>query len=184
MSTLGGVTNANVREGLGDRCFTSGAIAIDANPQDLQTTVAIVHCINGVFQTDVATAAAIDISGLTVISAKDGSTLSAAYIHPAKAAGDDNETIALVLAVKGDEFFVVEQFIDVAAAQDDADYTLNCPNGYAACAVVTLVRTAADVVPFQFGGASTLGSLVGTGRTAAYFNVSVLPGTIAELVTV
>lgn len=185
-SGLGNVTNASVRDSIGDRCFNAGHIAIDGtNTENVETTVAIEHCVNGVFQTDFAIASEINVSALTVISGDDGSTLDATSIHAAKASGDDDETIVLLLACKGNIAYVIEQYIDVAAAQDDANYELTCPSGFAVFAAIKLVRTAADTAAFQFGNdTGATGDLDETGRTATFFDISVLPPTVALLATV
>ena len=193
-NSLANVTNKSIRDALGTRCFDSGLIAIDGtNTENLQTTVAIEHCINGVFQTALATAAEINVSALAVINGDNGEVISAAgatsgaTTHPAKASGDDTETIYLMLACKGNVVYVIEQYVTDGAPRNITreDFTLNCPPGYAAFAVVSLIRTAADTATFQFGNdTSAQGDLDQTGRTAAYFNISVLPATLAELVAV
>jgi len=185
MSELSAVTNAGIRKALGNRCFSAGGFSIDANPHDVQTAAAVVHCVNGVFQTDFAIAAVIDLSALTVLSAKDGSVLASVVTHPAKAAGDDDETVVYVIACKGDTAYIIESSLDVAAADSDADYQLECPAGYAPFGVIKLVRTAADTEDFILGHAtSATGDMDTAGRTATFFDVSVLPATLAELTTV
>ena len=191
---LGGVTNASVRNALGTRCFDSGLIAIDGtNTENVQTTVAIEHCINGVFQTAFATAAEINVSALAVINGMTGEVLNAAAgtsqasTHPAKASGDDTEVIYLMLACKGNVAYVIEQYISEGAPRNTTleDFSLSCPPGYAPFAVIALTRTAADTATFIFGNdTSAQGDLDQTGRTAVYFNISVLPSTVAELIAV
>jgi hypothetical protein len=185
-SDLGGVTNRSIRDCLGTRCFTSGALAIDGtNTENVETTVAVVHCVEGVFQTDLATDAEIDLSAKSVLNAKDGAVGAAGSgkTFAARAAGDADETLIFVLACLGDQVFIVEPDVDVAAAQDDANYELNCPAGYAPFGVIKLVRTDADTATFQLGNnTSAQGDLDQTGRTATFFNISVLPPTVADLV--
>jgi len=184
MSELSAVTNAGIRKALGNRCFSAGGFGIDANPHDVQTAAAVVHCVNGVFQTDFAIAAVIDLSALTVLSAKDGSTLASVVTHPAKAAGDADETVVYIIACKGDTAYIIESSINTAG-DDDADYQLECPAGYAPFGVIKLVRTEADTAAFVLGHAtSATGDMDTAGRTATFFDVSVLPATLAELTTV
>lgn len=185
MSDLSGVTNQNIRSALGDRCFNAGHCVIHgSNTENALTTVAIEHCADGVFQTDFAIDSEIDISALTVLSAKDGETIATGTkTHAAKASGDDDEVLVYILACKGNVAYVVEPYINVAAAQDDAEYELMCPPGYAPFAVIHLTRTAADTATFQLGNnTAAQGDLDATGRTAVFYDISVLPATIAELV--
>ncbi len=193
-NSLANVTNKAIRDALGTRCFTSGLATIHgSNTENLLTTVAVEHCINGVMQTALAIDTEIDVSGLAVIHGLTGEVLSAAggtsaaTVHPAKATGDDTEVIYLVLACKGNVEYVIEQYVSDGAPRNITreDFSLNCPPGYAAFAVVALTRTAADTATFQFGnGTSAQGDLDQTGRTAAYYNISILPATAAELVAV
>jgi hypothetical protein len=186
-NALGGITNADIRDTTGSRCFTAGALAIHgSNTENVLTTAAVVHCVNGVFQTDLAIDSEIDISALTVLSAKDGSTISAGTkVHPARSATLGAETLYYVLACKGDVVYVIEPYIDVAAAQDDASYELTCPAGYAPFGIIKLVRAATDTAMFQLGnGTAANGDLDATGRTATFFDVSCLPATAAQVATV
>jgi hypothetical protein len=191
---LGGVTNRSIRDSIGSRSFTSCALAIDdANVENVQTTVAVVHCVNGVFQTDLATIAEMDLSGLAVLSAKDGSVLSAAgatsatKAHPAiatGAAGGETQTIVYILACKGNVVYIIEETVDVAAAQDDALHRLSCPAGYAPFAAIKVVQVptlAVGVAAFQLGTDDLTGI---TGRTASFYNLSVCPATVADMATV
>jgi hypothetical protein len=188
---LGGITNRSIRDSVGSRCFTSCALAIDdANVENVQTTVAVVHCVNGVFQTDLATIAEMDLSALAVLSAKDGSVLSAAgatsatKAHPALAAGDDTQTIVYILACKGNVVYIIEETVDVAAAQDDAQHRLTCPSGYAPFAAIKIVQiptVSVGVAAFQLG-VDDLTSI--TGRTTSFYNLSVCPQTVADMATV
>jgi len=86
-NSLGGITNADIRDTIGDRCFNVGGLVIDeTNTENPKLTTAITHTINGVFQTDFAVAAEIDLSDAAeqiVLSAKDGSVLSGAVAIPA-----------------------------------------------------------------------------------------------------
>lgn len=191
MSELSSVTNAGIRKALGNRSFTSGALAIDGtNVENVETTAAVVHCVNGVFQTPFAADTEIDLSALAVIDAKTGNVLSAAGAasatksHPALAAGADVQTLTYVLACKGDVAYIIEPTLNVAAAQDDASYDLECPEGFAPFGVIKVTQTATagvGVAAFKLGVDDLTGI---TNRAAAFYNVSVLPATVAELVTV
>ena len=185
--SLSNITSQPVRNALADRCFTAGGLAIDGtNAQNVETTAAVVHCANGVFQTDFAIAAEIDLSGLTVLSAKDGSTISSGLkTWPARASGDASQTLVYLLACKGDTAYVIEQSLDVAAAQDDADYELMSPPGYAVFGAIKIVRAATDTAAFQLGSDTAAnGDLDATGRTTTFFDLSVCPPTVATLTTV
>lgn len=187
---LGNITNRSIRDTLGDRAMNAGLLAIHGtNTENVLTTAAVKHTINGVFQTDFAIDPEIDISALAVISAKDGSVLSAAtaasatVTHAARASGDDDETLTYILACKGNTAYVIEPTIDVAAAQDDADYSLTCPPGYAAFGLIKLVRASTDTAAFQLGNnTAATGDLDATGRTATFFDVSAVPPTVASIV--
>lgn len=191
-NSLGGITNLSIRDTVGTRCFVSGALAIDGtNTENVQTTVAVAHVINGVFQTDLATQAELDIDAAVVINGKNGAVQAAGSLRtfPARATGDADQTLYLVLACKGNVSYAIESYPDIAAIPNDAtawaDYSLECPSGYAPYGVVKLVRTAADTATFQFGNdTSAQGDLDQTGRTASYFNISVLPAKGSDLVTV
>ena len=188
---LGGVTNRSIRDSIGSVSLNSGALAIDdANVENLQTTVAVAHVVNGVFQTDLATIAEMDLSALAVISGKNGEVLSAAGAtsatkkHPALSAGDDAQTIVYILACKGNVVYIVEESVDVAAAQDDAQHRLTCPAGYAPFGAVKIVQVptiSVGVAAFQLGVDDLTGI---TGRTTSLYNLSVCPATVADMATV
>ena len=188
---LAGVTNRSIRDGFGDRAFTAGQLAIDGtNVENVETTVAVTHTINGVFQTAFAVDSEIDLSALAVINAKNGDVLSAAgaasaaFSHPALAAGDDTQTLVYLLACKGNVAYIIEPTVDVAAAQDNADYSLSCPAGYAAFGLIKIVQAptaSVGVAAFKLGVDDLTGI---TGRTSTFFDVSAVPATIADIVEV
>ena len=186
---LAGVTNRSIRDGFGDRAFTAGLLAIDGtNVENVETTAAVVHTVNGVFQTDFAIDSEIDLSALAVLNAKNGDVLSAAgatsatFAHPALAAGDDTQTLTYILACKGNVAYIIEPTTDVAAAQDSADYSLSCPSGYAAFGLIKIVQAptpSVGVAAFQLGVDDLTGI---TGRTSTFFDVSAVPATVADIV--
>lgn len=191
MSNLSGVTNDEVRRALANRSFTAGLLAIDGtNVENVETTAAVVHIVNGVYQTDFAIDSEIDLSALAVISAKDGTVLSAAgatsatKAHPALAAGDDTQTIVYILACVGNVAYIIENTLDVAAAQDDADYPLVCPAGFAPFGLIKVVQAptaTVGVAAFQLGVDDLTGI---TNRTSTFFDCSVVPQTVADIVEV
>jgi len=185
-SNLSGVTNVDIRDCLGTCALNAGLLAVHgSNAENALTTVAVEHIINGVFQTAFAIDSEIDISALTVISGKDGTTGAAgsSKTYPARATGDADQTLVLILACKGDVAYVVEQTVDVAAAQDDADYILSCPSGYAPFGLIKLVRGPTDTATFQWGSnTAATGDLDATGRTATYFDICQCPPTVASIV--
>lgn len=188
---LSGITNRSIRDSIANRCFNAGGLVIDeTNTENAKISAAIEHTVNGVFQTDYAVAAEIDLSGLAVLNAKNGDTLSAAAAAqatvaiPALAAGDDTVTKVWILACKGDVAYIVEPEVDVAAAQDDATYQLTCPAGYApfgAIKVVSAPTDAAGVVTFVLGTTALTGV---TRQTVTFFDVTVCPATVADMTTV
>ena len=188
---LAGITNRSVRDSIGNRSFTAGLLAIDGvNVENVETTAAVVHIVNGVFQTDLAIDAEIDLSALAVLSAKNGDVLSVAgaasatEAHAALAAGDDTQTLVYILACKGDVVYIIEPDLPVAAAQDKANYNLSCPAGYAPFGLIKVVQaptSAVGVALFQLGVSDLTGI---TNRTSTFFDISVCPATIADIVEV
>jgi len=187
-SELGNVTNASIRDSIGTRSLTAGLVAIHGvNIENVLTTAAVVHMVNGVFQTDFAIDAEIDISALSVLNGKTGVVGAAGSLktYAARAAGDANQTLILILACLGNVAYAVEASVDVAAATDDADFTLACPSGYAPFGLVKLVRGPTDTATFQWGNNTAAnGDLTATGRTATFFDISVCPPTVASIVEV
>ena len=187
-SELGNVTNNTIREALGSRAMTAAGIAIHGtNTENVLTGAAVVHTINGVFQTDFAIDTEVDISALAVLNGKDGTVIgSGLKTYAARVAGDADQTLTLILVCKGDTAWAIESSVDVAAAQDDADYNLAVPDGFCAWGLVILVRTAADTAAFQFGNnTAATGDLDATGRTATFFDLcGIAPQNVAAAVTV
>ena len=75
-ATLQNVEHAMLRHLLGNRCHTKGVLAIDANTENVQTTVIITYSIRGIMYTKAAVAE-IDISalgGLSSTALADGYT--------------------------------------------------------------------------------------------------------------
>ena len=185
---LGGITNANVRGSIGTFSNGQGVLAIDGtNVENLQTTGAVVHSVNGVSMTDLATIAEWDLSAAVVLSAKNGAVLDAPVIHPAilsADAGGEAQTIVYVMACRRNVPYIIEEKIDVAAAQDDATYRLVCPDGYApfgAIKVVQVPTASVGVALFQLGVSDLTGI---TGRTLTVYNLTHCPASVADMVTV
>lgn len=179
---LGGIANAAIRGTVGTCSLSDGGMVIDeSNAENVKIASAITHIINGVYQTPYAVAAEIDLSALTVLSAKDGSTLNAAVPIPALAAGDDPVTKVWILACKGDEAFIVEPELETAAV-DKTNHPLTCPDGYAPFAAIKV-----ECVPTPSVGVATfvLGTtdLSGvTNQTVDFFDLAMVPPTVADLV--
>jgi len=188
---LGGITNKSIRDSIGNRSFTAGLLAIDGvNVENVETTAAVVHVVNGVFQTDYAADTETDLSALAVINGKNGDVMSAAgatsatKAHPALAAGDDTQTLVYILACVGNVAYIIEPTVPVAAAQDDANYDLSCPAGYAPFGLIKIVQAPTDAVgvaAFQLGVDDLTGI---TNRTSTFFDISVCPATVADIVEV
>lgn len=182
---LGGITNQTIRDSIGTFSNGQGILAVDGvNVENLQTTGAVEHSVNGVQMTDLATIAEWDLSAAVVLDAKDGSVLSATHAYPALAAGADPQTIVYIFACRGNVPYIIESKVDVAAAQDDASYELTCPQGYAPFGAVKVVQTptsAAGVAAFQLGVDDLTGI---TNRVSTIYNLSHCPGSVADMVTV
>jgi len=188
---LGGITNRSIRDSIGNRSFTAGLLAIDGtNVENVETTVAVAHIVNGVFQTAFAADTEIDLSALAVINAKNAEVLSAAgatsatRAHAALAAGDDTQTLVYVLACKGNVAYIIEPDISPAASQDYANYDLSCPAGYAPFGLIKVVQaptSAVGVAAFQLGVDDLTGI---TNRTSTFFDGAVSPPTVADSVEV
>lgn len=173
-NSLSGVTNASVRNTLGDRCFSAAGLAIHGvNTENVLTAAAVVHCAGGVFQTDLAIAAEIDLSAVAVLNRK-GET-AVLVEAPAIAAGGDTVTKTYLLACKGNTPYIVEPEEDVAADDNQLE-ELTCPAGYAPFGVIKLVRVAG-------AAAFTLGTtaLDDTGVTATFTDLSVSPASVDDL---
>lgn len=182
---LGGITNATIRDTIGTFSNGQGILAVDgSNVENLQTTGAVEHSVNGVQMTDLATIAEWDLSAAVVLDARDGTVLSQTKAHPALAAGADAQTIVYIFACRGNVPYIIEETIDVAAAQDDATRRLTCPKGYAPFGAVKIVQTptaSVGVAAFQLGVDDLTGI---TGRTTTVYNLSHCPPTVADMVTV
>lgn len=175
---LGGITNQTVRDSVGTYSLNAANIIVDGtNVENVSTGTAVEHVINGVFmdapyaQTD-----ELDLSAVTVIDAKDASTLAAPTTHPARAAGDGTQTLVYILACIGATPYIIEPVLDVAAAQDDADYFLTCPSGYCPWALIKIVRLETDVAEFTLGVDDLTGI---TGRTSTFFDIAKCPPSVA-----
>ncbi len=195
---LGNVTNKSIRDTIGNCSLSKAGLAVDGvNVENVETTAAVNHTVNGVFQTPFPVTAEINLSALAVINGKDGTVVSAAAAgsltksHPAIAAAGTNrieaQTIVYILACKGVVAYIIEPDVDVAAAQDDANYDLSCPEGYAPFGLIKIVQTptaSTGVAAFKLGS-GTIGDLTGiTGRVTSFFDISVVPPSVAEIVTV
>lgn len=182
---LGGIANASIRDSIGTFSNGQGILAVDGtNVENLQTTGAVEHSVNGVQMTDLATIAEWDLSAAVVLDARNGDVLSATKAHPALAAGDDSQTIVYIMACRGDVPYIIESTLDVAAAQDDAEHILTCPKGYAPFGAVKIVQVptaSVGVAAFQLGVDDLTGI---TGRTSTIYNLSHCPASVADMVTV
>jgi len=195
---LANVTNRTIRDTIGNQSLSKAGLAVDGvNVENVETTGAVNHIINGVFQTPFPITAEINISALAVINGKNSEVLSAAGAasatksYPALAAAGTNriepQTIVYILACKGAVAYIIESSVDVAAAQDDANYDLSCPPGYAPFGMIKIVQTptaSVGVAAFKLGSA-TIGDLTGiTGRVTSFYDISVCPPSVADTLTV
>ncbi len=182
---LSGITNLSIRDSVGSFSNGQGILAVDGtNVENLQTTGAVEHSVNGVQMTDLATIAEWNLSAAVVLDAKTGSVISATKAHPALLAGDDEQTIVYIFACRGNVPYIIESSVDVVAAQDDASYELTCPHNYAPFGAVKIVQaptSSVGVAAFQLG-VDDLTSI--TGRTSTIYNLSHCPASVADMVTV
>ena len=173
-NSLGGVTNSSIRNTLADRCFTAAGLAIHgANTENVLTTAAVVHCANGVFQTNLAIDAELDLSATAVLNRK-GETVSLVEA-PAIAAGGDTVTKTYILACLGNVSYIIEAEEDVAADDNQLE-ELTCPAGYAPYGAIKIVRVAG-------AAAFTLGTtdLDAANTTSTFSNLSVCPASVDDL---
>ncbi len=187
-NSLAGITNADIRDSIGTRSDAEGILAVDgSNVENLQTTGAVRHFVNGVQMTDLATIAEWDLSAAVVLSAKNGAVLSQTKAHPAIAtanAGGKTQTIIYLYACRGNVPYIIEETINVAAGQDDAIYRLQCPAGYAVFGASKLVQVptaSVGVAAFQLGVDDLTGI---TGRTHTLYQLQRVPPTVALMVVV
>ena len=181
MSNLNAITNNAVRQAISTRCFTAVGLAIHgSNVENALTAAAGVHCINGTFQTDLATDTEIDLSASDIIDAA-GNALSAVVTMPAIAAGGDSRTKVYIVACIGTAQYIIEPEVDVAAAQDNLERTLHCPDGYCPVGLIKVVQSPTDAagsVLFTLGTTNMSGV---TNQTVTFSSVSVLPPTVADV---
>lgn len=176
-NSLAGITNQSIRSTMGNRSFAAATLAIDVVTTDVQTTVAVPHTIGGQWQTPLATKAAIDLSAATIVDGKDGAVVSAVKTKPAVAATDSAVTTVYIMACAGDNVFVVEPSVDIAAISGTADYSLSCPDQYAPFGAIKIVQ-AAGAAAFTLGTTALTGV---TGQTVTFHDLSVCPATAADL---
>lgn len=187
---LGGITNASIRNSIGDRCFNAGGLVIyETNTENAKIASAIEHTVNGVFQTAYAVAAEIDLSNLAVLSGKDGSVLASAgagaaaagtVAIPALDSGADAVTKVWLLACKGNTAYIIEPEIDVAA-DDNMSHDLSCPAGYAVFGAIKVAcdPSAGAVATFVLGTTALTGV---TRQTVTFFDVATVPAKVSDLV--
>lgn len=186
-NSLAGITNADIRDSIGTYSDAEGILAIDSNVENIQTTGAVRHFVNGVEMTDLATIAEWDLSAAVVLSAKDGTVLGSTYAHPAIDAvedGGETQTLCYIFACRGDVPYIIEEHVLPAAANDPTLHRLSCPSGYAPFGAITIVQiptTSVGVAAFQLGVDDLTGI---TGRTTTFFQLSHCPQTIADMVVV
>ncbi len=182
-SELGGITNASVRNSIGNRSMAAVGLAIHgANAQNVLTGAASAILINGVFGTIFAARAEIVLATTVVVSAKDGEIMPATAVYKALNAKDRVRQIPYIIATnKANAAHIIEPSVPVAAANVAADYRLSCPKGFAPVGIILVTQTpteTAGVAQFQLG----VSNLSGVARqTVTFHDVSVPPATIADL---
>ena len=185
---LGGIANASIRDSIGSFSNGQGILAVDeTNVENLQTTGPVEHSVNGVSMTDLATIAEWDLSAAVVKDAINGDTLSATKAHPAIDSVDDGgeaQTLVYIFACRGNVTYIIEETLDVAAAQDDSIHRLTCPKNYAPFGAIKIVQVpiaATGVAAFQLGVDDLTGI---TGRTTTVYNLTHCPANVGDMVTV
>ncbi len=181
MSNLNAVTNNAVRAPLGTHAMSAAGLAIHgSNVENVRTTGAVAHVIDGKFQTALAADTEIDLSVSTFVDA-DGNVIAGPVTMPAIAAGDGSRTKVYLLACIGNTQFIIEPEVNVAAAQDNLERDLNCPNGYCPVGTIKVVQSATDAAA---SAAFTLGTtnLSGvTNQVVTFGDISVVPPTAADV---
>jgi hypothetical protein len=171
--SLAAVTNASIRHGMGNRCFSKVGMAVHAGNVDVLTAAVAVHCTKGIFRTNYPITAQVDLSALAVLNSK-GET-SALVVAPAIAAGGATVTKVYILACNGTTAYIIEPEENTAGVTNNLEQ-LECPDGYAPFGAIKLVRVAG-------AAAFTLGTtaLNATGVTATYSDLSICPALVADL---
>lgn len=142
----------------GNRVYSFGALAIDAAPENVETTAAVVYCIDGIMYSKAAVAA-LDISTLDVIDEQGNAA--------AMTAQADNTDRAYLFALDKDGNVHVIQGQAVAAGANC--YCPGCPEHHVGFAVVKVEN--ASGADFIFGTTS----LAAAGITDTYLNLSTSP---------
>lgn len=178
---LNAITNEAVRNACGTRAMTSCGLAIHgANVENVLLASAVVHCIDGNFQTNLAADTEVDLSLSNFIDA-DGNAIGGPVTMPAIAAGGGSRTKVYLVACIGTAQYIIEPEVNVAAAQDNLERSLHCPNGYCPVGTIKVVQSATDAAG---SAAFTLGTtnLSGvTNQTVTFGSISAVPATVADV---
>jgi len=139
---IGNITNANVRDNIGTFVATIGGavLAIDANKENVQTTAAIDFCIDGEWQTQLATIAEIDLSDTATyvrLNRKGEEIVSVPL--PA------GETAVYLMATAAAATVVIDP-VEANASQDPGIENLSCPAGYCAYGAIKVVNLTNDFI--------------------------------------
>lgn len=181
MSNLAGITNQAVRSAMGTRSLTAANLAIHgSNSENCLTTAAVVHTIDGKFQTNFAIASEIDLSALSVVDA-NGNSLDSVVTMPAIAAGGDSRTKVYILACIGTTAYIVEPEVDVAAAQTNSEESLKCPDGYAPFGTIKVVQSPTDAAGSALFTLGTTDMTGITNQTVTFGSISLVPPTVSDV---
>ncbi len=184
---LGGITNASIRDTIGNRSFAAAQLVIGSTTTRVTTTVAVPHVVNGIFQTAFGIVTNLDLLVQTIIGGRNAEILTN-YVEmpalPALGVGDDPSVIKVyILAAKGDKAYVVEPDIDTAG-DDDASYPLSCPKGFAPFGLIKIEQNPTSitgVAAFNLGVTALTGV---TGQTVTFHDITACPATVADIIEV
>lgn len=152
------IDHADLRQAIANRAYSKGGIAIDAAPQDVETTAAVDYSINGVMY-QLAIQAAIDVSGLGVRT-ESGETAA----MTAQATATDRIYL-LVLNAAGN----IRVVQGVAVPTGATCYCPRVPPDHAAFAAVKVANASGSA--FTFGTTS----LATSGVTDTFFDLTMVP---------
>ena len=155
------IDHAVLQSLLGSRCYGKAGLAIDAAPQDVETTAAVDYSIDGVMYT-LAITAAIDLSATPVIN-EAGATVT----MTAQATATDRAYLLVV-----DAAGTIKVVQGTAVATGATCYCPTCPEGYAPFGAVKVANASGS--DFTFGTTS----LATANVTDTYYDLSLAPETL------
>lgn len=151
------VDHRALRHLLGNRCYTSGVLAIDANTNDVQTTAAVVYTVKGILYS-LAAIAAIDLSGLGGLP-DDALATGYTQIFGLEASTD----ASTVTVVYGEQVLTA----DITSGARELDWPIASSDAHTIFGCVKVVNATGSNFTFGTTGLDT------SGITDTYYNMSV-----------